>query len=74
MAFTRRMPPTDGRYVAARPLDFGDRQIAEGEAFPWQDMGMDSREVQRRWWHGELEAAPPLEHSEPRKPKTRASR
>lgn len=57
-SFKRRVPPTDGRYVAARTIDFGDRVIAEGENFPWQEMGLDSRDVQRRWWSGELEAAP----------------
>ncbi len=65
MAFQRRIPPTDGRYVAARTLDFGDRVIAEGADFPWREMGMDEREVQRRWWIGELEAAPPAQASEP---------
>jgi hypothetical protein len=58
LAFQRRIPPTDGRYVAARTIDFGDRVIAEGEPFPWREMGMDERQVQRRWWSGELEAAP----------------
>lgn len=58
MSFARRTPPTDGRYVAARPLDFGDWKVAEGEEFPWRDRGMDEREVQRRWWIGELDAAP----------------
>lgn len=66
MSFARRMPPTDGRYVAARPLDFGDRKIAEGEVFPWREMAMDEREVQRRWWVGELDAAPvALEPAQP---------
>lgn len=58
MAFQRRIPPTNGRYVAARTLDFGDWKVAEGEPFPWREKGMDEREVQRRWWIGELEAAP----------------
>lgn len=65
MAFQRRIPPTDGRYVAARMLDFGDRVITEGAEFPWREMGMDEREVQRRWWIGELEAAPPAQPSAP---------
>ena len=64
MAFQRRIPPTDGRYVAARTLDFGDRVIVEGAEFPWREMGMDEREVQRRWWIGELEAAPPAQAAE----------
>jgi hypothetical protein len=58
LAFQRRIPPTDGRYVAARTLDFGDWKVNEGELFPWRERGMDEREVQRRWWIGELEAAP----------------
>jgi hypothetical protein len=57
LAFQRRILPTDGRYIAARTLDFGDRVIAEGAEFPWREMNMDEREVQRRWWIGELEAA-----------------
>lgn len=56
----RRIPPTDDRYVAARPLDFGDRKFAEGDPFPWQEMGMVKSQVEHRWWIGELDAAPPV--------------